>query len=160
MEGVYSVCMCMCVWVSSVWLSCMQNSTTNVRELLCLSSHSLSLSHTHTHTHSLSLSLSHTHTHTHTISLSSEKRAEFRQHRGVFSLLASHPETRPTPKKPKKKEDAEWVKVQMNTFMKWANSHLEKSGRPPMTDLTEDMKDGTVLIALLESLTGREIGMK
>ena len=60
----------------------------------------------------------------------------------------------------KTKEDAEWVKVQMNTFMKWANSVLQKGGRPPMTNLTEDMKDGVVLITLLEILTGKEIGMK
>ena len=78
----------------------------------------------------------------------------------MFSLLASHPETTPTPKKTKKKEDAEWVKVQMNTFMKWANSNLEKGGIPPMTNLSEDMKDGVVLIALLEILTGKKIGMK
>ena len=78
----------------------------------------------------------------------------------MFSLLAAHPETRPTPKKTKKTEELEWVKVQMNTFMKWANSHLEKKGHPPMTNLTEDMKDGTALIALLESLTGKDIGMK
>ncbi|CAI7991461.1 Gelation factor [Geodia barretti] len=90
----------------------------------------------------------------------SEKRAEFRQHRGVFSLLAAHPETRPTPKKTTGKEDAEWVKVQMNTFMKWANSILQKGGHPPMTNLIEDMKDGVVLISLLEILTGKEIGMK
>ena len=92
---------------------------------------------------------------------SSEKRAEFRQHRGVFSLLAAHPETRPTPKKKTKTgEDPEWVNVQKNTFVKWANSHLVKHGRPPMTDLEEDMKDGVVLITLLESLTGKEIGVK
>ena len=94
------------------------------------------------------------------MSNSSEKRAEFRQHRGVFSLLAAHPETRPTPKKTTGKEDAEWVKVQMNTFMKWANSILQKGGHPPMTNLIEDMKDGVVLISLLEILTGKEIGMK
>lgn len=78
----------------------------------------------------------------------------------MFSLLAAHPETIPTPKKTTVKENPEWVKVQMNTFMKWANSHLQKSGRPPMTNLKEDMKDGTVLIAILESLTGKEIGVK
>ena len=97
---------------------------------------------------------------TNIVSNSSEKRAEFRQHRGVFSLLAAHPETRPTPKKTTGKEDAEWVKVQMNTFMKWANSILQKGGHPPMTNLIEDMKDGVVLISLLEILTGKEIGMK
>ena len=97
---------------------------------------------------------------TNILSNSSERRSEFRQHRGVFSLLAAHPETRPTPKKTKGKEDAEWVKVQMNTFMKWANSILQKAGRPPMTDLKEDMKDGVVLISLLEILTGKEIGVK
>ena len=91
---------------------------------------------------------------------SSERRAEFRQHRGVFSLLAAHPETRPTPKKHKVKEEAEWVKVQMNTFVKWANSILQKAGHPPMTNLAEDMKDGVILITLLEILTGKEIGMK
>ena len=79
----------------------------------------------------------------------------------MFSLLAAHPETRPTPKKKgNKTEEPEWITVQKKTFMKWANSHLEKSGRPPITSLEEDMKDGVVLIALLESLTGKEVGTK
>ena len=77
----------------------------------------------------------------------------------MFSLLAAHPETVPTPKS-EKMEDREWVKVQRKTFMNWANSHLQRQGRPAMTNLEEDMKDGLALIALLESLTGKELGMK
>lgn len=79
----------------------------------------------------------------------------------MFSLLASHPSTRPPPKKKTKKgEDPEWVTVQKKSFMAWANSHLKKRGKQPMTDLEEDMKDGLALIALLESLTNKEMGMK
>lgn len=44
--------------------------------------------------------------------------------------------------------------------MAWANSHLKQRGKQPMTDLEEDMKDGLALIALLESLTNKEMGMK
>ena len=94
------------------------------------------------------------------LSDSAQKREEFRQQRGVFSLLAAHPETTPTPKESQKMEDREWVKVQQKTFTSWANSHLQKQGRPPMTNLEEDMKDGLALIALMESLTGKELGMK
>lgn len=48
----------------------------------------------------------------------------------------------------------------MKTFTNWANSLLQKGGKPPMTDLREDMKDGTVLISLLEILTGKDIGVR
>lgn len=92
---------------------------------------------------------------------STERRQEFRHKRGVFSLLASHPTTRPAPKKKAKKgDDPEWVTVQKKTFMGWANSHLQRRGQQPMTNLEEDMKDGLALISLLESLTNKEIGMK
>ena len=45
-----------------------------------------------------------------------------------------------------------WVKKQEDTFTKWVNNRLEGSGIV-VSDLTEDLKDGLALIALLEGLT-------
>uniref|UniRef100_A0A8B9BQI1 Spectrin repeat containing nuclear envelope protein 1 n=1 Tax=Anser brachyrhynchus TaxID=132585 RepID=A0A8B9BQI1_9AVES len=48
--------------------------------------------------------------------------------------------------------------VQKRTFTKWINSHLVKRN-PPMlvNDLFEDIKDGVMLIALLEVLSGQKL---
>uniref|UniRef100_A0A8C6VBQ7 Calponin-homology (CH) domain-containing protein n=1 Tax=Naja naja TaxID=35670 RepID=A0A8C6VBQ7_NAJNA len=48
--------------------------------------------------------------------------------------------------------------VQKRTFTKWINTHLAKRN-PPMVvkDLFEDIKDGIVLIALLEVLSGQKL---
>ncbi|XP_068533202.1 nesprin-1 isoform X7 [Anas acuta] len=48
--------------------------------------------------------------------------------------------------------------VQKRTFTKWINSHLAKRN-PPMlvNDLFEDIKDGVMLIALLEVLSGQKL---
>jgi len=60
-----------------------------------------------------------------------------------------------------------WETVQIRTFTNWINSRLEKGeerqkredaelayGFAPIEDLTEDLKDGIVLIALIYSITG------
>uniref|UniRef100_A0A3Q3XGZ9 Calponin-homology (CH) domain-containing protein n=1 Tax=Mola mola TaxID=94237 RepID=A0A3Q3XGZ9_MOLML len=48
--------------------------------------------------------------------------------------------------------------VQKRTFTKWINSHLAKHVPPLMvTDLFEDIKDGVMLLALLEVLSGQKL---
>lgn len=48
--------------------------------------------------------------------------------------------------------------VQKRTFTKWINSHLAKHVPPLlMTDLFEDIKDGVMLLALLEVLSGQTL---
>ncbi|CAI5683847.1 unnamed protein product [Oreochromis niloticus] len=48
--------------------------------------------------------------------------------------------------------------VQKRTFTKWINSHLAKHVPPlVMTDLFEDIKDGVMLLALLEVLSGQKL---
>ncbi|KAM6893658.1 dystrophin [Xenentodon cancila] len=44
--------------------------------------------------------------------------------------------------------------VQKKTFTKWVNSHLAKTGKPPVEDLFSDLCDGRRLLELLEGLTG------
>ncbi|KAJ0026823.1 hypothetical protein NQD34_017823, partial [Periophthalmus magnuspinnatus] len=48
--------------------------------------------------------------------------------------------------------------VQKRTFTKWINSHLAKSVPPlVVSDLFEDIKDGVMLLALLEVLSGQKL---
>nr|XP_029132983.1 nesprin-1-like [Labrus bergylta] len=48
--------------------------------------------------------------------------------------------------------------VQKRTFTKWINSHLAKRAPPlVVTDLFEDIKDGVMLLALLEVLSGQKL---
>ncbi|XP_056619733.1 nesprin-1-like [Triplophysa dalaica] len=48
--------------------------------------------------------------------------------------------------------------VQKRTFTKWINSHLAKCNPPLMvSDLFEDVKDGVMLLALLEVLSGHKL---
>ncbi|XP_074471050.1 nesprin-1-like isoform X3 [Sebastes fasciatus] len=48
--------------------------------------------------------------------------------------------------------------VQKRTFTKWINSHLAKRVPPlVVTDLFEDIKDGVMLLALLEVLSGHKL---
>ncbi|XP_029983899.1 nesprin-1-like isoform X1 [Sphaeramia orbicularis] len=48
--------------------------------------------------------------------------------------------------------------VQKRTFTKWINSHLAKRVPPlVVTDLFEDIKDGVMLLALLEVLSGQKL---
>uniref|UniRef100_A0AAY5F230 Calponin-homology (CH) domain-containing protein n=1 Tax=Electrophorus electricus TaxID=8005 RepID=A0AAY5F230_ELEEL len=55
---------------------------------------------------------------------------------------------------PKNEQEA----VQKRTFTKWINSHLAKR-EPPLVvrDLFEDIKDGVMLLALLEVLSGQKL---
>ena len=85
---------------------------------------------------------------------------EIQHGHNVFALLMAHPETQPTPQPQSKQDKPEWVRVQEKAFTKWTNSHLERHGKPPITNLVEDMKDGLVLITLLESLTNKVVGVK
>jgi len=47
--------------------------------------------------------------------------------------------------------------IQRKTFMRWCNTYLVKKV-VPMKDLIEDLKDGTMLINLLEIISGKSLG--
>uniref|UniRef100_A0A452FCP5 Calmin n=1 Tax=Capra hircus TaxID=9925 RepID=A0A452FCP5_CAPHI len=50
--------------------------------------------------------------------------------------------------------------VQKRTFTRWINLHLEKCNPPlEVKDLFVDIQDGKILMALLEVLSGRNLGM-
>ncbi|KAG6458999.1 hypothetical protein O3G_MSEX011155 [Manduca sexta] len=49
-----------------------------------------------------------------------------------------------------------WVEIQANTFKNWVNETL-KPVNIKVVDLVEDLRDGTVLCALVESLQGRKL---
>ncbi|XP_052744311.1 dystrophin isoform X5 [Bicyclus anynana] len=46
--------------------------------------------------------------------------------------------------------------VQKKTFAKWINSQLAKNGKPLVEDLFQDLRDGEVLLSLLEILTAQQ----
>ncbi|CAF1360579.1 unnamed protein product, partial [Didymodactylos carnosus] len=46
--------------------------------------------------------------------------------------------------------------VQKKAFTKWINTRLTKVNHPPVDDLYQDLRDGVVLLKLLECLTGNE----
>ncbi|XP_038221210.1 dystrophin-like [Zerene cesonia] len=46
--------------------------------------------------------------------------------------------------------------VQKKTFAKWINSQLAKHGKPLVEDLFQDLRDGEVLLSLLEILTDQQ----
>ncbi|KAG7309516.1 hypothetical protein JYU34_005490, partial [Plutella xylostella] len=46
--------------------------------------------------------------------------------------------------------------VQKKTFAKWINSQLVKNNKPLVQDLFEDLRDGEVLLSLLEILTAQQ----
>ena len=46
--------------------------------------------------------------------------------------------------------------MQTSTFANWLNDRL-KSGKHKVRDLSEDLRDGTLLIRLLENLTKKKI---
>jgi filamin len=52
-------------------------------------------------------------------------------------------------------EDAQWKKIQKNTFTRWANEHL-KTVDKSITDLEADLSNGLRLIALVEVLSGKK----
>lgn len=47
--------------------------------------------------------------------------------------------------------------VQKKTFTKWINARFSKSGKPPISDMFSDLKDGRKLLDLLEGLTGTSL---
>ncbi|CAG7722272.1 unnamed protein product [Allacma fusca] len=53
-------------------------------------------------------------------------------------------------------EDAQWKKIQQNTFTRWANEHL-KTVRKNVGNLETDLSDGLRLIALIEVLSGKKL---
>ena len=53
--------------------------------------------------------------------------------------------------------DAEWKRIQQKTFTRWCNEHLKKASLF-IRDLSEDLTDGTNLIALLEMLSDKKVG--
>ncbi|CAL8082481.1 unnamed protein product [Orchesella dallaii] len=53
-------------------------------------------------------------------------------------------------------EDAQWKKIQQNTFTRWANEHL-KTVHKNVGNLETDLSDGLRLIALIEVLSGKRL---
>lgn len=53
-------------------------------------------------------------------------------------------------------EDAQWKRIQQNTFTRWANEHL-KTVNKGIANLETDLSDGLRLIALIEVLSGRQL---
>ena len=53
-------------------------------------------------------------------------------------------------------EDAEWKRIQKNTFTRWTNKHLQRAGTS-INDLETDFSDGLKLIALLEVLSDKKM---
>lgn len=51
----------------------------------------------------------------------------------------------------------EHVKVQKKTFGKWINSQLASSSAPKVTDLFYDLRDGLILLSVLEKLTKQKL---
>ena len=53
-------------------------------------------------------------------------------------------------------EDAQWKRIQQNTFTRWANEHL-KTVDKYIANLESDLSDGLKLIALIEVLSGKKL---
>ncbi|XP_053946398.1 filamin-A isoform X4 [Anastrepha ludens] len=53
-------------------------------------------------------------------------------------------------------EDAQWKKIQQNTFTRWANEHLKTIDRS-ISNLETDLSDGLRLIALIEVLSQKRL---
>ena len=53
-------------------------------------------------------------------------------------------------------QDAEWKRIQQNTFTRWCNEHL-KYANLYIYDLEKDLSDGLKLIALLQELSHKRI---
>ena len=53
-------------------------------------------------------------------------------------------------------EDAQWKRIQQNTFTRWANEHL-KTVNKHIQNLETDLSDGLNLITLVEVLAGRKL---
>lgn len=53
-------------------------------------------------------------------------------------------------------EDAQWKRIQQNTFTRWANEHL-KTVDEYIGNLETDLSDGLKLIKLIEVLSGKKL---
>lgn len=53
-------------------------------------------------------------------------------------------------------EDAQWKRIQQNTFTRWANEHL-KTVSKNIGNLETDLSDGLRLITLIEVLSGKRL---
>lgn len=53
-------------------------------------------------------------------------------------------------------EDAQWKRIQQNTFTRWANEHL-KTVSKHIGNLETDLCDGLRLITLIEVLSGKNL---
>lgn len=53
-------------------------------------------------------------------------------------------------------EDAQWKRIQQNTFTRWANEHL-KTVSKHIGNLETDLCDGLRLITLIEVLSGKHL---
>ncbi|KAK6619965.1 hypothetical protein RUM43_011962 [Polyplax serrata] len=53
-------------------------------------------------------------------------------------------------------EDAQWKRIQQNTFTRWANEHLKTVNRH-ILNLETDLADGLNLITLIEVLSGKKL---
>lgn len=53
-------------------------------------------------------------------------------------------------------EDAQWKRIQQNTFTRWANEHL-KTVSKHIGNLETDLSDGLRLITLIEVLSGKKL---
>lgn len=53
-------------------------------------------------------------------------------------------------------EDAQWKRIQQNTFTRWANKHLKASSKY-INDLECDLSDGLSLVSLLEVLAQKRL---
>lgn len=53
-------------------------------------------------------------------------------------------------------EDAQWKRIQQNTFTRWANEHL-KTVEKNIGSLETDLSDGLRLITLIEVLSGKRL---
>jgi len=54
------------------------------------------------------------------------------------------------------KADAEWKRIQQNTFTRWANEHL-KQAEKEINNLETELSDGLKLITLIEVLSGKRM---
>ena len=56
-------------------------------------------------------------------------------------------------------EDAEWKRIQKETFTRWCNEHLKKQDAVTIiANLATDLSDGVRLIVLLELLSEKKLG--
>ena len=53
-------------------------------------------------------------------------------------------------------EDAQWKRIQQNTFTRWANEHLKNASKH-IYSLETDLEDGLILISLIEVLSGKKM---